>query len=62
MIILKWRSVELTSGQIEALKHCTSVVHYSGIIIHRVSVAVELLMLFAASAKAPEGSDTPRST
>jgi len=61
MIILKWKSTELTSRQIETLS-IAEVLSITQVIIHRVYVAVEHLMLFAASAKAPEGSDTPRST
>jgi len=60
MIILKWKRAELTSRQIEALG-IAEVLSITQVIIHRFCVAVEHLMLFAASAKAPEGSDTPRS-
>jgi hypothetical protein len=44
MIILKWKRAELTSRQIEALS-ISEVLSITQAIIHKVSVAVEHLML-----------------
>jgi hypothetical protein len=49
MIILKWKSAEMTSQQIEALS-TSEVLSITQVIIHRISIAVEHMMLFAANA------------
>lgn len=61
MIILKRKRAKLTSRRIGVLS-TAEVLSITWVIIHRVSVAVEGPMLFAPSAKAPEGSDTPCTT